>query len=253
MRTNEQLTQTEIDAFQKFCNDHRIVSDEGEVGLANGTLIGEYLINTWEVDLTPETLKVALEKLRDRLTFYSEAQAKYKQVAQEDPERANALLHWLQGPGNTSLVKEGEEALQNQSTLLVELRGREITPKNIQDAIGRAAHKRGLYFTQTPRHVDPRQHTDDGKGFLHDEKNPRYRNGKLNHAHVEPGTKQETMSSLDPSEARWQEMAEALRGNTHGKNAELERIRGKNWRETYELRKKALNANPVIVTKMGVA
>ena len=128
-----------------------------------------------------------------------------------------------------------------------------ITPKTIQDAIGRASFKRGLHFTQAPRRVDPRQYADDGTGFLHDEKNLRYRNGKLNHAHVEPGTKQETMSSLDPSEARWQEMAEALRGNTHSKNAELERIRGKNWRETNELRKKALNANPVIVTKMGVA
>jgi len=39
-RTNQQLTQQEVDVFQKFCNENRIVSDETEVGLANVTLIG---------------------------------------------------------------------------------------------------------------------------------------------------------------------------------------------------------------------
>jgi hypothetical protein len=166
-RTSQELTQQEIDAFQKFCNENRIVSDESEAGNANGNLIGEYIAITWGEDITPATLAVALSKLRDRIVFYTPAQAAYKKFADENPERANALNTWLYSASNTSLVRDGEESYQNQSALLAELRGREITPQTIQDAIGRAGYKKGLHYVPTiSRDVDPRQHTDDGKGFM---------------------------------------------------------------------------------------
>src|SRR6267378_4799344 len=119
-RTSEQLTQQEIDAFQKFCYENRIVSDEGEVGLANGTLIGEYIINAWGVDVDPQNLAVALSKLRDRIVFYTPAEFQYKQIADEDSARANALNAWFHSPSNTSLVKDRDEGFQNQSALLAE-------------------------------------------------------------------------------------------------------------------------------------
>src|SRR5467141_5110902 len=124
-RTSVEITQQEIDTFATFCNEHHI-NTEGELGAQNGNLIGEFIAITWGEDITPGTLKVAMDKLRDRIAFYTPAQAAYKKFADENPERANALNAWFHSPGNTSLVKEGEEALQNQSTLLVEIRGREI-------------------------------------------------------------------------------------------------------------------------------
>jgi hypothetical protein len=251
-RTSATITQAEIDAFQKFCIEHRIITD-GEAGNANGNQIGEYIAVTWGEDITPATLAVAFEKLRDRLTFYTPAQAEYKMVADQEPDRASQFNAWFTSRANTSLVTDGEEGFQNETILLAELRGRDINPKNIQDAIGRASFKSGLHFVQAPRPVDPRQHKDDGSGFLRNEKNPRYRNGRINHAYVEPGSKQETQKNLDPSEAQWRSMAESLCGNSHSKTAEIQRIHGKNWRETYELRKKALNTNPVLVNRYGAA
>jgi hypothetical protein len=252
-RTNQEMTQKEIDAYQAFCTEHRIVCDDSAAASVNGDLIGDYIVFTWKEDITPATLAVALEKLRDRLSFYTLAQANYKRIADEDPERSNTLNRWFQGPGNTSLAKDGEECFQNQTALLTELQGREITPKTIQDAIGRASFKSGLHFTQTPRPVDPRQHVDDGKGFLHDEKNPRYRGGKLNHAYVEPGSKQAATPQLDASESRWREMAENLRGNTHSVNAELAATNGSTWAETFSLRRAILNRNKSLINRMGTA
>jgi hypothetical protein len=252
-RTSETLTQAEVDAYKKFCADNNIVNDESQAGLANGDQIGNYIVFQWGEDITPATLAVALEKLRDRIAFYTPAQAKYKVIADEDITRANKLDDWFKGPGNTSLVKTGEEAFENSAALLIELRGREISAKNIHDAIGRISFKSGLHFVPSPRRMDPRQHQDQGEGFISKDADPHYRRGKLNHAYQEPGSKQEAPKSLDPSEAQWRAMAEALRGNTHSKNAELEGIHGKNWRETYELRKRALNVNPVTITKFGVA
>jgi hypothetical protein len=253
-RTSAEVTPQEIQIFERFCMDNNIFTD-GPVGQQNVIAIGDYIIDLWKEEITEHTLSVALEKLREagRITFYTPVQAKYKKIAAEDIERANQLNAWFHSQANTSLLKDGDEGLENQAALLVELRGREISQKTIQDAAGRLSYRSGLHFVPVSRPVDPRQHKDDGSGFLRDEKNPRYRNGRINHAYQEPGSQQETPKNLDPSEARWREMAEALRGNTHSKNAELERIQGKNWRETYELRKKALNVNPVTIGKFGVA
>ena len=83
-RTSTEITQKEKDAFHNFCTEHRIVTDD-EVGRANGDLIGEYIVLTWKEDITPRTLAVALDKLRDRIVFYSEAEWQLKQIADEDP------------------------------------------------------------------------------------------------------------------------------------------------------------------------
>lgn len=251
-RISSEPTPQELQIFEKFCADQSIVVD-GSVGEQNVLAMGDYLLDTWKVEITEDTLKVALDKLRDRIAFYTPAQARYRKVAAEDPARANQLNQWFQSPANTSLVKDGDDGLENQAVLLAELRGRDITPLTVQDAIGRASFKTGLHFVPSPRPVDPRQHKDDGSGFVSKNSDPRYRGGKLNHSYQEPGSKQEAPKSLDPSEAKWRAMAEALRGNTHSKNAELERIHGKNWRETFELRKKALSQNLASINKFGAA
>jgi hypothetical protein len=68
MRTSRIITDTERNAFDQFCTANHILNDQSAEAIQNGKHIGEY-IALWGVDITEETLKVALEKLRDRLVF----------------------------------------------------------------------------------------------------------------------------------------------------------------------------------------
>jgi hypothetical protein len=153
--------------------------------------------------------------------FYTPAQAAYKKFADENPERANALNTWLYSASNTSLVRDGEESYQNQSALLAELRGREITPQTIQDAIGRAGYKKGLHYVPTiSRDVDPRQHTDDGKGFMpKDQVNVSAREFARRAASAASGKPTPAPSGTD-----YRALADAVKGSTHSKTEQIQRM-----------------------------
>jgi len=219
-RTNEQLTQQEIDVFHEFCSAHRIISDESEVGQANGNLIGGYIAFTWREDITPVTLAVAFGKLRDQIVFYTPAQWDYRKIADENNARANALNVWFQGPGNSTLVRSGDEGFQNQSALLAELRGREITSENIQNAIGRAGYKKGLHYVPTiSRSVDPRQHADDGTGFMpKSESNLSAREFARRAASAASGKSEPT------PDTNYRVLADAVQGSTHSKTENIQRL-----------------------------
>jgi len=222
-RTNQELTQAEVDAFNQFCNENRIISDESEVGQANGNLIGGYIAFTWREDITPQTLAVAFGVLRDRIVFYTPAQFEYKKVADEDSVRANTLNQWFHSSANSSLVKDGEQGFQNQSALLAELRGRDISEKTIQDAIGRANFKRGLHYVTTdriPRPVDPRQHADDGKGFMpKDQVNISSREAAARRASAAAGK-----PSPAPQGTDYRALADAVKGSTHSKTEQIQKM-----------------------------
>jgi hypothetical protein len=227
-RTSQEITQSEVDTFLKFCSEHRIVTDD-EVGRANGDLIGEYIVLTWETDITPRTLAVALEKLGDRIVFYSEAEWQYKQIADQDPARAQALSNWFHTPGNTSLVKDGEQQFQNQSALLSELRGREITPRTIQDAIGRASFKRGLHFVYQSTFRPGRHSGSDSSWMKKDDVNlsPLEKVRRAREAADNAAGRTSTPTQvLDSSEQAWKDLATSkLRnGKSHSQNDELQRI-----------------------------
>src|SRR5712671_4085549 len=86
------------------------------------------------------------------------------------------------------------------------------------------------------------RHADDGTGFLHQDKNPRYRNGRINHAYVEPGSKE--ADKQQPTSDSWQRVTEILaRSGTHSQQAQLQAIinqnLGKQWREIHSLVQKA--------------
>jgi hypothetical protein len=238
-RTSVELTQQEIDAFTKFCSEHHI-NTEGEAGRANGDLMGEYIAITWGEDITPKTLAVALEKLRDRIIFYTPAQWKYKQIADENTTRANTLNNWFHSPGNTSLAKNGEENYQNQAALLAELRGREITPKNIQDAVGRAGFKSGLHYVPTPRTVDPRQHTPSGSFMPKSESNLSAREHTRRTAEAADKAAGRSKPTSGPD---YRQLCEDLRGRNHSHTEQLRKMFVTNgsevdYEQTYYKRRK---------------
>src|SRR5579872_4046576 len=69
MRTSTTITSAEKNAYDQFCAMHHILNDETPAALKNGDLIGGYICKTWNEDIKEGTLMVALEKLRDQLTF----------------------------------------------------------------------------------------------------------------------------------------------------------------------------------------
>src|SRR5271170_304013 len=115
-RTSETLTSSEIQAFQTFAKTNNLVMD-GEVGAKNGEEIANYICTTWGVDITQATLKVAVEKLRDRLTFLTAAQIEYQAVAAA-PDAQSALETWYDS--QTTLVKDdADKRLHNLTQLTI--------------------------------------------------------------------------------------------------------------------------------------
>src|SRR5436309_12428010 len=102
-RTSENITAAEIKIYYDFCAENNIVADESPAGVKNGNEIGTYVAITLAVDFTSENLKTALDTLRDRLVFYTPAQAEYRKVALENPDAANKLSDWFKA--QTLLVK----------------------------------------------------------------------------------------------------------------------------------------------------
>jgi hypothetical protein len=223
-RTSEQLSQLEVDAFNRFCNEHRIVCDDSNAGHANGNLMGDYIVFSWKENITQETLAVALSKLRDRLVFYSDSEWAYKKIADEDSVRAQTLNQWFESSSNSALVSSGEEGLKNQSALLAELKGREITPQTIQDAIGRAGYKHGLHYAtdRIPRPADPRQHADDGKGmFSKDDTNLSPRD----HARLAKEAADKAAGRSAPTAGTdFRALAEAVKGKTHSQTDQIQKM-----------------------------
>jgi hypothetical protein len=231
-RETPELTESEIHIFGQYCLEKEIKTDP-----ANIEVLAAYL-ERWNVVVNLDSLEKATVILRDagQLQFYSEAETAYRKIAATEPERAAQLAHWFEN-FNKTLIKTGDENWSNQALLLDELRGREINSPNVHAAIGRISSTRGgLQYTPVERKPDSRQHVDDGKGFLRDEKNPRYRNGRIDHAYREPVTEAPKVSTPD---AR-QEMCKTLIGtcpNIHSRQAEMLSIYtspGKTYRQIYQ-------------------
>jgi hypothetical protein len=251
-RTNEGITETEVKTYQKFCADNNIIADETSAGLQNGELIGTYVAITWGVDFTPETLAVALDKLRDRIVFYSPAQAEYLKVANLEPDRANQLAAWLatQGSRPGQLVSTGDETFDNLRLLLLTLRGYDISPARIRDAENRIANRPGkkLQYVPEPRREGPRSEAakaDDGVQFLGKNLNePEWvrRSRERSEREAKEAASQQSAASAQSAAVREaQRKSEELRGNTHAESEQLSRVfvtAGTNidWPATYQAR-----------------
>jgi hypothetical protein len=150
-RTSENLTTREVNTYIEFCAKNRIVCDGSEAGISNGDLIGGYVALTWNEDLTPFTLATALEKLKDRIVFQREkstAEIRYDGIATENPQAASILAGLY--PKNQLVTDDPEIVFEVSYELLVELRGRVITPQTIQDAIIRNSQSPLSRFNTNP-------------------------------------------------------------------------------------------------------
>jgi len=153
--------------------------------------------------------------------FYTPAQFELKKVADEDPARASTLSQWFHSSANSSLVRSGEEGLKNQSAILSELRGREINPQTIQQAIGRLAYNKGIHYAtdRTPRPTDPRQHADSGSFMPKDQVNVSAREAAARRASAAAGK-----PTSEPAGTDYRALADGVKGSTHSKTEAISRL-----------------------------
>ena len=247
MRTTNQLTQSELEAWNRFCLAQGIVNDGSSDGVQNANLVWEYFSQTWNQDITERNLNLAFKELKPHLKFYSKAALDYFDVANQEPDRANQLANWLATQGNRGqLVNSGDDAYENLRLLLTELRGREISRKTIADAEGRLSYKPGrrrLHYVPLPKQPNPRQHQDDGEGFLGKHVNlSRADHARLAREAADKNNPQQTPETiLSAEDQTWRKLAqELLSYGTHGQQATIKKTfdqavtSGASWRQVFE-------------------
>jgi hypothetical protein len=113
-RTSQELTQSEINFFNQFCAENGIVLD-GDIGIQNGNHLGNYIVETLNTDITPQTLAAALEKQRDRIVFYTPLEIEHRKLASRmsEPER-ELIFSFISRRG---LQNEGDALLTNFNTI----------------------------------------------------------------------------------------------------------------------------------------
>ena len=223
-------SQAEAEEFQKFCEANNIVKDEN-----SATRLGEPILTTGQ-PITQSTLKAVFAAVRGQLTYLpikSQAEQEYDQVAAlfstPQLEAFNAIY------AKQRLVQgNSDEAFENKTALLGQLRGRPINQQTFLEALGRIANNatRRLHILPEPvaesfgRHsnahfevqesvklsVDGDQKWDSESKFA--------AGGRINHAH-KPETK--TAKPSTPIQDH-QRRALAVRGDTHAENQVLSKI-----------------------------
>ena len=162
-RTSEIVTQQEIQAYVKFCKDYSVVnSDSGDPDtLANANFVLNYFLEIWKQDMTEPNFALAFPQLKSQLKFYSSPQhAEYTHVANENRHLAQQLSNFLVTQGRSGqLVNAGDEAYENLTLLLTELRNRreDVSSTTIRNAIDRISNRPGrkLHYVEAPRRTEP--------------------------------------------------------------------------------------------------
>jgi hypothetical protein len=197
MRTSTTITETERNAYDLFCQQHNILNDESADGLSNGEHIGAYIGRTWNEDITEHTLTVALEKLRDRLTFIPPERIEVAKILSKlDQGQREIVASWL--AKQHQLETEDLKGFSNVSVLVAWLLNRKyaISEANLTTALGNVQNSshRKIYWKENPKQSREYVQGRPNHAFgLTDEPKPaatpqqEYVNGRKNHAYTPPG------------------------------------------------------------------
>jgi hypothetical protein len=154
MRTSTTITETERNAYDLFCQQHHILNDQSAEALRNGENIGTYICTTWNENITEHTLAVAMEKLRDRLTFIPAEQVEVAEILGKlDQGQCEIVASWLSHQHR--LEVDGLKGFSNVSVLVAWLLNRKyaISEANLTTALGNAQNSghRKLFWKDLPK------------------------------------------------------------------------------------------------------
>jgi len=215
-KAGEQLRANGFDEFTAEGTEH------------NADLLDAYFQQNLTVPVTIPNIYKAIEAQKTSYKWLSPAQVEYHRVASENPAEASTkLTAWFATQGKPgTLVNSGDEGHENFSILLTELRGREVNPTTIQQAIGRIAFngRRQLHVVPTPRALSPAAQADPnhkpGVFIQGANKTPADYKAEQDQAAAKARGDVRTPSLVN--EAR--NKAESLQGNTAAKTQSIRRV-----------------------------
>ena len=258
---------SEIQAAEAGLRDRGLDVDH-EHATHNANLIMEYFEKNPSLPATVQNIYAFIESRKTDFVWRTAAQRAYDRIAKENPQAAQRLADWLATQGRSgTLVNTGEQGFENAANLLQELRGREINPTTIQQAIVRigtptsrfSTRKRPpLHYVPQPRRtevVSRAAKSDDGSPFLGElvrqadgtfrSKTPAEQRRDLEAADSAKSSQAETRT-LDASEQAWKNLADnLLHDGTHSQQervrAVYDREQGSGWRKVYEACQREIN------------
>jgi hypothetical protein len=154
MRTSTMITEAEKNAYNVFCQQHHIVNDQSPDGLRNADHIGGYITQIWDEDIDARKLRVALEKLSDRLTFIPPEQTEVAEILGKlDQGQRDIIASWLSHQHR--LETDGLKGFSKVSVLVAWLLNRKyaISEANLTTALGncQTSGHRQIFWKELPK------------------------------------------------------------------------------------------------------
>jgi hypothetical protein len=201
-RTSAEITQAEVQAYVDFCQQHGIKLD-GEDGVRNGEFVREYFLKTWQEDITPANLALALKQLRPHLKFATEEEIAFNNIYNtltSAEKQAFAASKWPLGVIRNEF---------NGFVLLkwLKLHKFEVSERNLSFAAGQG-NVAGLLqwdedvIRQKPK-AEPDPNYEPGRFF---ESSDEQRRREAEEASAKAAATQQ-QKTLSASEAQWRQMA----------------------------------------------
>ncbi len=263
MRTNANITETERNAYDLFCQQHHILNDKSPAGIQNGEHIGGY-IALWDVDITEDTLKVSLEKLSDRLVFIPAEQTEVADIlAHLNQDQRDIVASWLSHQHR--LEVDGPKGFSNVSVLTTWLLNRKyaISDANLTTALGNAQNSghRKIFWKELPkadRSIGPGGKINHAlvnkseEGFM-----PRSQTNRTPRQVVEDNRpKVETQPTPVSINVEYKAKAESLVGRSHGQTDQAKRMfvmvpgtSDIDWQQTHAARQRFLNTQAPLIRR----
>ncbi len=262
MRTNANITDTEKAVYTAFCQQRHILNDESPAGIKNGEHIGGY-IALWDVDITEDTLNVALEKLSDRLVFIPAEQTEVADILSHlDQTQRDIVANWLSHQHR--LEVDGPKGFSNVSVLTAWLLNRKyaISEANLTTAPGncQTSGHRKIHWKDLPKadrsivggRINHSLVNKSEEGFM-----PRSQTNRTARQIAEDNRpKVETVPTPVSINEQYQSKAEALQGRSHGQTEQARKffvmVPGTStidWAQTYRAREKFLTAQAPLIRR----
>jgi hypothetical protein len=174
----------------------------------------------------PVTIATVLEAFRmmgDQLRFKPRVQVEYENeynaLSQVDKDTFGAW--WFSSSTKKTIVIDGDQGYSNAAKIIGWMKGKPFTPRNLDLAVSNLAGSRGsLYWAPTPKRTDPRQHQDDGQGFM-----PKSETNLSSRDHAAARRTDSAASDSQQVETDYRALAESIKtGRTHSDSAMLARL-----------------------------
>lgn len=209
-RTAAEITQAEVQAYTDFCQQHGIKLD-GEDGVHNGQFVREYFLKTWQADITPANLALALKQLRPHLKFHTENELEFSKIYNTlSAAEKQAFANWKWPFG----------VIQNEFNGFVLLKWlkvhrSEVTERSLSFAAGQTNVVGLLQWDEQAIRQKPKAEVDPNyrPGRFIEPSEPLWKQDSERREREAAEKNQASKPQLSAEQQRWKEMAEEKLGS----------------------------------------